>query len=81
MAVSPASCGSRHQPPVASTHRSRYADRFDPAAWPDDEPVGVFVAPNDPDTVWVSEWVFLRLLMTAGGYGLHLLRCLAGTIQ
>jgi len=56
----------------------RYADRFNAAAYADDEPVAFFVADDDPDALWVPERLFQRFVYVARAYSLHLLPLLGG---
>lgn len=56
----------------------RYDVRFDASEYAEDEPVGVFAHPDDPDAVWVPERLFWRLVFVARGYSLHTLPLLGG---
>jgi hypothetical protein len=52
----------------------RFADRFDPAQFADDEPVIVRVGGHTRHEVSVAEGIFSRLRALATAYNLHVLR-------
>lgn len=57
----------------------RFADRLDPASYEADEVVGIYEqAPDDTDSLWLSERLVHRLATTATAYELHTLPMLQG---
>lgn len=60
--------------------QDRFADRFDPTTYTDEEPVHLWlVESTDADEIWVPEVLWHRLRMVATGYQLHLLPVLDGS--
>lgn len=56
----------------------RFADRLDPGTYQDDEVFGVYEdAPDEADSLWLSERLVQRLILVAAAYELHTLPMLS----